>query len=284
MKIGAHTSIGGGYTEALRRITEFGGNCLQMFSTSPRGWKFSKISDSDAKAFVRLKQERDIEPVYFHASYLINLADDGRIGHLSKQSLINELNLAPKLKVKGDIIHLGSFKDRGEEPLFKHKRYGVLITNIREVLDNSPKNTFFIIENSGMRKVGKYIEEIEQIIKDVGNGQVRVCLDTCHLHAAGYDITSRAKLDVFLKDFDKRIGLKKLEVWHMNDSRDPFGSFRDRHENIGDGEIGLETFRFLLNHPKIKHLPFIIETPGFNQQGPDKKNIDILKGLVEVKK
>jgi len=97
---------------------------------------------------------------------------------------------------------------------------------------------------------------------------------------AGYDILTKEKLDEFLNDFDKRIGLEKLELWHVNDSRDPFGSFRDRHENIGKGEIGLEAFRLLFNHPKLRHSTFIIETPGFDGLGPDKKNLDILKGLI----
>ncbi len=280
-KIGAHVSISGGYTKALERITAIGGNCLQIFSTSPRGWKLAELSNNEIEEFIRLKEELAIDSVYFHASYLINLADDGRIGYLSKESLISELNLASRLGIRGSIIHLGSFKDSGDEPIFKHEKYGILITNIREVLESISRSTSFIIENAGMRKIGKSIEEIEQIIKDVGNGQLRVCLDTCHLHTAGHDISTEKKLDSFLDDFDRRIGLSKLEVWHMNDSRDLFGSFRDRHENIGEGEIGLATFRLLLNHPKIKHLPFILETPGFDQQGPDKQNIEILKSLVE---
>ena len=125
--------------------------------------------------------------------------------------------------------------------------------------------------------------EIAKIINQVNNARVRVCLDTCHLHSAGYDLTSLKKLDDFLLEFDKLIGLNKLELIHLNDSRDPFNSGRDRHENIGRGTMGIATFKLLLNHPKTKNSPFIIETPGFDNKGPDKKNLDILKSLLNSK-
>lgn len=280
-KIGAHLSIGEGYNRALEKIFIIGGNCLQIFSVPPRYWTFADLEEEQMKSFVYLKEKLAVDPVYFHASYLINLADNGRVGALSKQSLIAELNLAAEMGVRGSVIHLGSFKDRSNRPAFDHERYELFLENIREVLRATPEETFFIIENAGMRKIGKTIEEIEEIIKDLNNERVKVCLDTCHLFSTGYDIGSRKKLDKFLDNFDKRIGLDKLELWHLNDSRDPLGSFRDRHQNIGEGEMGLDVFRLLLNHPKTKNLPFIIETPGFDKSGPDKKNIDTLKNLIE---
>lgn len=281
LKIGAHLSAQGGFTNPLKRIKDIGGNSLQIFSSSPRTWNLPHVLDEEADEFKKLKDELGVIPVYFHASYLINLGDTSRIGHLSKKLLIEELKVASKMGVKGSIIHPGSFKDRSEEPAFKNPKYDGFLKNITEVLKQAPKDTLLIIENAGMRKIGKRIDEIERIIKDVGDKRLRACLDTCHLHAAGYDISTEKKLDNFLDDFDKRIGLGKLELWHINDSRDPFGSFRDRHENIGEGEIGLETFRLLFNHPKTKSSPFIIETPGFDGLGPDKKNLDILKGLID---
>src|SRR5450759_2384390 len=119
IKFGAHQSISGGYTQALKRINNIGGNCLQIFSSSPRGWNFAKTGDNEIKQFLTLKSKLKIDPIYFHASYLINLADDSRIGHMSKLSLISELNLAPKLGIKGSIIHLGSYK--GEPSTQKYK-------------------------------------------------------------------------------------------------------------------------------------------------------------------
>src|SRR3989339_915086 len=166
-KLGAHQSISGGYSEALKRIINIGGNCLQIFSSSPRGWNFAKPTEEEISQFVDLKKKLKIEPIYFHATYLINLADDSRIGHMSKLSLITELNLASKLKIKGSIVHLGSFKNKK-----LNIKYQKLISNIKEVLEETPKDTLFIIENAGNRKIGQTLEEISQIVKDVNNLRV----------------------------------------------------------------------------------------------------------------
>ncbi len=290
MKLGAHQSISGGYTQALERINNIGGNCLQIFSSSPRSWNFPKITEQQIADFVNLRNKLKIDPVYFHASYLINLADEGRIGYLSKMSLISEMNLAPKLNVKGSIIHLGSYKEKKQLPFDEYlahdrgqdNKYIVLINNIKEVLNKTPKESLFIIENAGNRKIGQTLEEISQIIKDVNDKRVRLCLDTCHLFSNGYRFSNDKELDLFLDKLEKLDLLNKLELWHVNDSRDPYNSGHDRHENIGQGTIGLEEFTTLLNNKKTNHYPFVIETPGFDNNGPDKKNLDILKSLVDI--
>jgi len=274
-KLGAHQSIAGGLDKAIERVVKIGGNCLQIFSSSPRGWSFAKLTNKQIKEFIKKKEELSVSPIYFHASYLINLANDDKIGKLSKQSLIYELNLAYKLKIKGSIIHLGSYNKQTE-----NIRYQVLIDNIKEILKKTPKETFFIIENAGNRKIGQNLDEIAQIFKDVDNPRLRLCLDTCHLFSSGYKFESKKELDNFLNKLEKLNLLNKLELWHLNDSRDPLNSFRDRHENIGQGTIGINEFKTLLNHKKTKNYPFIIETPGFKNEGPDKKNLDILKSLI----
>lgn len=293
-KLGAHLSISGGYEKALESIHNKDGNCLQIFSASPRGFNFAKPSQEQIDIFLHKKQKLQIDPIYFHASYLINLADGNRTGDISIQMLINELNLAPKMQVRGSIIHLGSFKLNNQkskltisqqltidtEQSSAGTKYETLIANIKEVLSQIPDESLFIIENAGNRKIGQTLEETGRIIKDVHDERVRVCLDTCHAHAAGYDLRNENSFEVFLDTFDKLIGLSRLEVIHMNDSRDPFGSLRDRHENIGEGQVGTEVFKNLLNHSKTRHLSFIIETPGFDDKGPDKKNLDILKNLI----
>lgn len=275
IKLGAHQSISGGYSEALKRIKNIGGNCLQIFSSSPRGWNFAKPTDEEIKQFLILNSSLLINPIYFHATYLINLADDSRIGHMSKLSLVLELNVASKLKIKGSIVHLGSYKNQ-----VSSIKYEVLIKNIKEILEKTPRDTLFIIENAGNRKIGQTLEEISQIVKDVNNPRVRICFDTCHLFSNGYKFDTVQELDAFLDKLDKLDLLDKLEVWHVNDSRDEFNSGHDRHNNIGEGKIGIEEFKVLLNHPKTKDYPFIIETPGFDGNGPDKKNLDILKSLI----
>jgi len=276
LKLGAHQSIAGGLYKAIERVVKIGGNCLQIFSSSPRGWSFNKLSNEEINKFIIKAEKFLISPIYFHASYLINLADENKIGKLSKQSLIHELNLAQKLKIKGSIVHLGSYKNKSQT-----SKYQILINNIKEILEKTPKNTLFIIENAGTRKIGQTLEEISQIFKDINSPRLRLCLDTCHLFSNGYKFETEKELDNFFEKLEKLNLLDKLEVWHLNDSRDPLNSGKDRHENIGQGKIGLNEFKILLNHPKTNNYPFIIETPGFSQEGPDKKNLDILKSLIE---
>lgn len=282
LKLGAHQSISGGYVEALKRVDNIGGNCLQIFSSSPRGWNFAKATESEIKEFINEKNELKIDPIYFHASYLVNLADEGRIGQLSKQSLINELNLAKELNIKGSIVHLGSFKnylphDRGQD-----NKYKILIKNIKEILEKTSKESLFIIENAGNKKIGQTLEEISRIIKDIDNPRVRLCLDTCHLFSNGYKFKNEKELEKFLEKLTSLQLINKLECWHLNDSRDEFNSRHDRHENIGQGKIGIEEFKALINHPTTNNFPLIIETPGFDGNGPDKKNIDILKAISDT--
>ena len=276
IKLGGHQSIAGGLHEALNRINSIGGNCLQIFSSSPRGWNFAKIDEGQVSKFLNLKSRLKIDPIYFHASYLVNLADDSKTGHLSKLSLIAEMNIAPSLKIKGSIIHLGSFKDQRSD--IKYQKF---ISNIIEVLNKTPKDALFIIENAGNKKIGQTLDEISKIVKDVNNPRVRLCLDTCHLFSNGYGFKNEGELNKFIEKLDELELLEKLEVWHINDSRDPFSSGRDRHENIGKGTIGIDEFKTLLNHPKTKEFPFIIETPGFDGNGPDKKNINALKNCLK---
>jgi len=273
LKLGAHLSISGGYYKALENINSKGGNCLQIFSASPRAWNFARPSDNDINDFIKTKSKLKIDPVYFHASYLINLALNNRVGQLSKQLLKHELKLAAKLGVKGSIVHLGSFKE-------VKNIYVDIISQIKEILTDTPENTLFMIENAGNNKISQEMKEIATIVKEVDSPRLKVCLDTCHLYSAGYDLSTSQKLETFLKEFDSLIDLEKLELFHSNDSKDPFNSGRDRHENIGKGTIPIETFQLIMTHPKLKHLPFIIEVPGFNDEGPDKKNLDILKNLL----
>ena len=208
------------------------------------------------------------------------MADPGETGKKSIDILINELNLANQLNITGSIVHTGSFKSKVENLVcHDQENYPQLLANLKNVLNNSPINTYLILENAGTRKIGQTINQLAEIIKDVNSQRIRICLDTCHLHAAGYDIGDEKKLDKFLDNFDTKIGLEKLEVFHLNDSKDDFGSLRDRHENIGEGKVGIDVFKNLLNNPRTKSKSFIIETPGFDKKGPDKKNLDTLKEL-----
>lgn len=281
MKIGAHLSAAGGYANALTKLKEIGGNCLQIFASPPRNWTNAKPTQEQIKSFVGLKNKLKIDPVYFHATYLINLSDDGRIGEFSKTILTHELNLAPEIGVRGSVVHLGSFKEKlpDEEVFREHPKHTILLKNISEILEQAPKDSLLIIENAGTHKIGASIAEIGFIIKSLQDKRVKVCLDTCHLHAAGFDLSTETKLKLFLETFDKLVGIENLELFHANDSRDELGSYRDRHENIGKGKVGESVFRNLLSNPATKTKPFIIETPGFDKKGPDQRNLEILKAL-----
>ncbi|MFB6212638.1 MAG: deoxyribonuclease IV [Candidatus Magasanikbacteria bacterium] len=281
MKLGAHLSISNGFSGAVREIHEIGGNCLQIFSSPPQSWQEPDIENIDVEEFQSVRKDLGVDPFYFHASYLINLADDGRVGHLSKKLLKKELKVASKLDIKGSVIHVGTFKDRSNESVVGHEDFGILVNNIQEVLSDSPEDTLFLIENSGNRKVAKFLEEISVLLAELESDRVKVCLDTAHLHGAGYDLKSKENFKNFLEKFKETIEFKNLELWHLNDSKAEFGSFRDEHENIGEGRVGLEVFENILNHEKFRDLPFIIETPGFDEKGPDKKNLDKLKELVK---
>ena len=281
-KIGAHLSVAGGYTNALNKTVAIGGNCLQIFSSSPRSWSLATTTTEQIDMFNKKKQELAINPIYFHASYLVNLADGNRIGTFSKLSLISELELAKKMGVEGTIIHLGSFKSK-DFIAYTKENYTTLFMNIQEVLDKTPEETKFIIENAGNRKICCDLNEMAFIIRELNSPRINVCLDTCHLHGGGYDLSTPETFDMFFTKFDQQIGLSKLEVFQVNDSKDPLGSFRDRHENIGEGTIPQETFRLLLNDVRTCDIPFILETPGFDKNGPDKKNVDLLKSFIVTK-
>lgn len=273
--IGAHLSIAGGFTNALIKTTEIGGNCLQLFSSSPRQWQRYPVSEEAIASFVSLKTTENIAPIYFHASYLVNLADENVIGERSRHALIAELNIAAKMGVKGTIIHLGSFKENV-------KNYDILFKNISEILKSAPNETLFIIENAGNKKIGATLDEIAFIVKNLASPRVKVCLDTCHLFASGYDLSTEALFEKYLSEFDALIGIDRLELFQVNDSKDALGSFRDRHENLGEGTIPPETFRLLMTDPRTKNLPFILETPGFDKNGPDRENVNRLRSFAST--
>jgi len=207
MNIGAHLSIAGGYHKALERIVDIGGNCLQIFSASPRGWNRATVTDEPKRLFLDTKKRLNIKEVFFHASYLVNLADEGRIGEESKKSLIAELNVASQLEIVGSIVHIGSFK--GNLPavwdVSQDKKYSVLINNINETLTSTPQDTFLIIENAGNKKIGQNLDEIASIVRDIDNERLKVCLDTCHLFSAGYELSTKKKMDTFFDEFEKNL-------------------------------------------------------------------------------
>lgn len=258
MRIGLHVSIAGKIYEAADRARELGCNTMQIFSRNPRGWQAMALNDADAAEFKKRRLKKDIAPLLVHIPYIINLAspDDG----LYKKSIdayIGDIRRADSLNAEFFITHLGSHLGSGEEEGIKRFKDALNIV----IEKAEPKTTILLETTAGSgSSLGYKFEHIADMIKGVRRGEkIGVCLDTQHIYAAGYDIVS--DLDGVIKKFDAIIGLSRLKAIHLNDSKSPLGSRVDRHEHIGKGEIGLEAFRKILNHPKLKTLPFIMETP-----------------------
>lgn len=262
-RIGAHLSIAGGLDKAVQKIIKMGGNCLQIFSSSPKSWTMPPFSGKRVTA---------VRPVFIHAKYLINLGSDKPdLLQKSIASLKYELQVADLIGAKGVIVHLGSHLGRGFEAVFHQ-----VTESIKIILKNSNTNSLLIIENSaGQRgKLCSQLSEIKLIFDAVNSDRLVWCLDTCHAWGAGLSFGKGLEKD--MQQFDL---VKSLVCLHVNDSKGEFSSGLDRHENIGAGKMGREELGKYVNFPAFKNLPLITEAPGFDGQGPDKQNLDILKSL-----
>lgn len=277
MKIGAHVSSAGSLDKAIDRAQEIGAETLQIFVSSPRSWIFNPIPAHVSDAYTQKAKSTGIYPTFLHSIYLASLGA-GTNEHLEKsvQALINYMDAANQIEAAGVIFHAGSHRGTGFGGIFDQA-----VSSMDKVLNSSPANVWLAIENSA--GMGDHIcsafQEIGQLANALASPQVKVCLDTQHLFAAGYDITREAGLERVLEEFEKEIGLSRLVAVHANDSKTPFASGVDRHENLGHGHMGLEPFRVMMNHPVFENIPFILEVPGIDGNGPDKANIDILKAL-----
>lgn len=277
MKIGAHVSTAGGISNAVARGAEIGCETIQIFGSSPQGWAFKPVPEAEVEAFRREAAAAGMGPVFLHAIYLINLGTpDG--AHLEKgvQSLTNYMKLAAEIGAQGVIFHPGSHKGAGYEGILSQT-----VDAIKRVLDASPEGPDLAVENmAGMgQHIGANFGELGGIIAAVDHPRLKVCLDTQHSFAAGYDLTTGQGIEAMIDEFEEAIGLSKLVAVHANDSKRPCGSGVDRHDNIGEGFIGEEGFATMMAHPSFHQVPFLLEVPGFQGKGPDQRNIDILKSI-----
>jgi deoxyribonuclease-4 len=277
MKIGAHVSTAGGISKAVDRGIEIGCETIQIFGSSPQSWAFKPVPESEIEAFRQKAADAGLGPVFFHAIYLINMGTSNK-ANLEKgiESLINYMTLAEAIGAGGVIFHPGSHGGAGYEGVFSQA-----VDSIKKVLDNSPEGPYLCLENmAGMgQHIGARFDDLGQVLKAVGSPRLRVCLDTQHSFAAGYDLTNRDGVDAMMAEFDEAIGLENLAAVHANDSRQPRGSGVDRHDNIGEGLIGEAGFEAIISHPGFQRVPFFLEVPGFEGKGPDRRNIDILKNI-----
>ena len=277
MKVGAHVSTAGGIDKAVDRAQEMGAETLQIFVSSPRGWGFKPIPPAVTSAYREKAALTGIGPTFFHCIYLVSLGAPTE-ENLAKsvQALTDYMQTAGKLGAAGVIFHTGSHRGVGFQGIFDQA-----VRAMDQVLKASPENVWLTIENSaGMGDhIGSKFQEIGQLMKALASPNVKVCLDTQHLFAAGYDVTHEEGLERVMEEFDREIGLSNLVDVHANDSKTPFASAVDRHENIGQGHMGLGGFRVIMSHPAFKDVPFLLEVPGADGKGPDRANLDVLKGL-----
>ncbi|MDP1710649.1 MAG: deoxyribonuclease IV, partial [candidate division WWE3 bacterium] len=231
------------------------------------------------ESFNRKKEEAGIAPVFLHSIYLINLASSNHfiLGN-SIASLERYLKFGKVIGAEGVVFHVGSHRGRGFAEVADQVAEAIAQILAREGIGR------LVIENSAGAGgiIGGRFEAIGALVRAVNTPGLAVCLDTAHAFESGYDIRTSEGLERTLAEFDREIGLERLVLVHANDSKTPRGSNRDRHENIGEGEIGRRGFAKIINHPSLRDLPFIIETPGFGQTGPDRNNIEILRKLVKA--
>ena len=280
MKLGAHVSTSGGLEKAIDRGAEIGCETIQIFGSSPQSWAYKPLPEEQTRLFREKAKRSGIDPVFFHAVYLINLGTPVP-ANLEKgiQSLVNYIGLAAEVDARGVIVHPGSHKGAGYEGILEQ-----IVSGIERVLSSSPQGPWLTLENTaGMgQHIGASFEELGRIIAGVDASQrdrVKVCLDTQHSLAAGYDVATKEGLEAMLAEFDRHIGLDNLAAVHANDSKYPLGGGVDRHENIGQGYIGLEGFENIIANPAFRDVPFLLEVPGLDNKGPDRANLDILKEM-----
>lgn len=276
MKIGAHVSTAGGADKAIDNALEIGAECVQIFASSPRAWAFKPQKPEAIERFRSRSAETGVGPAFLHGSYLVNLGGDEALVEKSIASLTAHMGAAAELGATGVIFHSGSHKGKGFDAVLDQAAAA-----ITAVLADTPEEVLLIIENSAGagNHIGVSFLEIGRMIDAVGSGRVRVCIDTQHTLAAGYDIRSPDGLGAAMDEFDKAIGLDRLAVVHANDSKTELGSGRDRHENIGHGEIGESGFSNVMAHPAFADVPFMLEVPGMEGNGPDAANVDALKAI-----
>lgn len=286
-KIGAHVSIAGGIEHAPQRAAEVGCSCAQIFSGSPRTWSKSDLDAHAVDEFFDQQRQYGIQPVFIHAIYLINLASDRQsLIDKSIKSLKYDLKFDALIKGSGVVVHLGSHQGRGWVAVKDQ-----LVEVIQEILSDSPDEATLLIENSAGQKgkISSDLVEIRWLLNEVDSPQLGWCFDTCHAFAAGYTLGQETKLaegrNARQETALEAIG--RLKLWdslkciHVNDSRDELGSGRDRHANLGMGQIPQEDLRYFLNYPQIEKSPLILEVPGFDGQGPDAKNAQLLQDLCQ---
>ncbi len=288
-RLGAHLSIAGGLPRAIDRAVASGCRALQIFTTNASQWRARTLPSEEVREFRRRADQTRVAPIVAHDSYLINVAAAGEpLRSQSMAALAEEIDRAEALGLMGLVMHPGCYTSGCEAQGLE-----LIARALRDLLRARPRGrTMVLLEHTAGQgtSLGHRFEHLAAIIDRLdGSPRIGVCLDTCHLTAAGYDIRTPEAYERTFQEFDRLIGLDRLKVFHMNDSKKPCGSRVDRHEHIGRGCLGLEPFRRLLNDPRFVDLPMLLETPKtdtprratFELDPLDEMNLRTLRTLIE---
>lgn len=273
LKIGCHLSTSKGFTNMGKETLMLGGNTFQFFTRNPRGSKAKAIDEKDVAEFLELAKENNFATILAHAPYTLNACSgDENTRNFAIEIMRDDLARMEYIPNNLYNFHPGSHVKQGTEVGTKY------ITDMLNAILTPEQTTTVLLETMAGKgtEIGRTFEELQEILSNIKlPDKMGVCLDTCHVYDAGYDIVN--DLDGVLEQFDKIIGLDKLRAIHLNDSMNPFESHKDRHQKIGEGSIGLEAIKNIINHPKLRNLPFFLETP--NELEGYAKEIALLKSI-----
>jgi deoxyribonuclease-4 len=279
-RIGVHVGVAGGSWTAVERAVAAGANTFQIFSSSPRSWKAAPVKPEDAAKMLALRAKHDVGPVAIHASYLINLCSQTESVRVNATAAFRgEVERALALGAEYLVLHPGSWKG-----LTREEGLRLAAASIEEAIDGLPwqgKDFRILIENTAGAEfsLGGKLEQVAELVEVLKPcAPVGVCLDTCHVHVAGYAIVSTDGYIETMKLVGETVGFDAVKVWHCNDAKAPMGSKLDRHEHIGEGTIGAAPFKRLLQDARFAHCVFIAETP-VDQPGDEARNVGVLRTL-----
>ena len=277
MQIGAHISSAGGIDKAIDRAVELDADSVQVFTQSPRAWRPTNHDPASFERFRAKRAEAGIGGVLCHALYLCNLAaPDDTVYEKSVAAMRNTMEVGCAIGADGVVFHVGSHLGSGFEAGLER-----VVPALEQVLELCSEETWLLMENSAGAggTIGRSIEELAALYDALGaHERLGICLDSCHLFVSGYDVTKRKELDRLVREIEESVGLDRLRALHVNDAAAPFGSNRDRHANILEGELG-EKLGVFLSSPRLEGLPAVLETAGPENRGPDANEIRKTKEL-----
>lgn len=283
-RIGVHLGTAGGASNAVERAREIGANTLQIFSSSPRMWRAPRVDPGQAARMREMRGKLDIGPLVIHTSYLVNVcSQSNEIRSKSIAAFRGEIERALDYDAEYLVLHPGSWKG-----LTRDEGLRLAADSIQQAIDGLAwQETGFhiLIENTAGAEfsLGGSFEQVAELVARLKpHAPVAVCLDTCHTHVAGYDLVTGEGYEQTMRQAGATVGFAAVRVWHCNDAKAPCGSRLDRHEHIGQGTIGVEPFRRLLNDKRFSHCAFIAETP-VDEPGDEERNVRVLKSLVAAR-